>query len=120
MTERSGGPARLRQRAVQFLVHCFLYYRLNESVISDEEFDRLAGELRKLRAENPDEEMPYADTLDPVLGAQASGFQIRHYPPRIVTMAFKLLYAETNPGVDFREFVERRGYRLEMGEGGAP
>ena len=32
--------ARLKQRALQFLVHSFLYYRLGEPVIDDAAFDR--------------------------------------------------------------------------------
>lgn len=107
--------ARLARRARQYLVHCFLYYRLNEPVMEDEEFDRIAHELRTLRQAHPDVEMPYADLLDPILGPEVSGFQIRNYPPEIVTTAFKLLYAVNNPPVDFVEFVERRGYKTHLG-----
>ena len=116
MTDRPEELAHLRRRALQFLVHCFLYYRLNESVIPDEEFDRLAEELRGLRVKHPQAEIPHADLIDAAVGPEATGFQIRHYPPRIVSTAFKLLYAASGPEVDFREFVERRGYRVEMGE----
>ena len=105
---------RLKQRALQFLVHSFLYYRLNDTLIGDERFDRLAEELRALRAKLPEAEMPYAEAIDPLLGPEASGFRIRNYPPRIVTTAFKVLYAATRPDVDFREFVERRGYRAAL------
>ena len=100
----------LRQRALQFLVHSFLYYRLGESIVSDEFFDQVAEELRTLRAKHPKAEMPYAEVIEPALGPEASGFRIRNYPPRIITTAFKLLYAVTAPKVDFLEFVERRGY----------
>jgi hypothetical protein len=105
---------RLGRLARQFLVHSFLYYRLGESVISDEAFDRLAEELRTLRAGHPQARLPYAELLDPLLGPEASGFQIRAYPPEIVSTAFKVLYAATSPEVDFTEFVERRGYRAEL------
>jgi len=102
--------ARLRRRARQFLVHSFLYYRLGESVISDEAFDAIAEDLRRLRAAHPDAALPHAKVLDPALGPEGSGFQIRNYPPEIVSTAFKLLYAVSQPEVDFLEFVERRGY----------
>ena len=118
MADKAEELARLRQRARQFLVHCFLYYRLNETVIPDEEFDRLTEELKRLRAKHPQADMPHAEVVDPVLGQGVSGFQIRHYPPEIVSTAFKLLYAAGEGEVDFREFAERRGYRVEMGEAG--
>jgi hypothetical protein len=114
MTASAEELALLRRRALQFLLHCFLYYRLNESVIPDERFDRWTEELRALRARHPDAEMPYAELIDPVLGPEGSGFAIREYPPEIVTAAFQVLYALSGSDLDFREFVERRGYRVEV------
>jgi len=105
--------AMLRQRALQFLVHSFLYYKLGEPVISDQFFDQLTEELRHLREHHPDAEMPYAELIDPALGAEASGFAIRTYPVPIVTAAFKLLYAikSSEESTDFFEFAERWGYQ---------
>ena len=108
-------PQRVRRLGRQFLVHSFLYYRLGENLISDETFDQLAGELLALHDAHPEVELPHAAALKPALGDEASGFGIRGYPEAIVTDAFKLLYAETMPGVEFSEFVERRGYRVEIG-----
>ena len=110
MADESEELVELRQRALQFLVHSFLYYRLGDSVVSDKFFDQVAEELRALRAKHTKAEMPYAEVIDPALGPEASGFRIRKYPPRIISTAFKLLYAATAPEVDFLEFVERRGY----------
>ena len=104
--------ALLTQRALQFLVHSFLYYRLGESVISDEAFDRMAEELRRLRADRPQAPMPHAEVLDPVLGPEGSGHSIRNYPPTVISSAFKLLYAVDHPQMEFSEFVERRGHQL--------
>jgi len=115
MEGKADERARLKQRALQFLVHSFLYYRLNESLIEDDAYDRIAEELRTLRAKHRDAEMPFADVIDPLLGPEASGFQIRHYPPQIVSTAFHLLYAAHGGDADFREFAERRGYRVEPG-----
>jgi hypothetical protein len=112
----SAAAARLRRRALQYLVHCFLYYRLNESVIPDEQFDGIAADLRRLREQYPQADMPYAAILDPVLGPEVSGFQIREYPEPIISTAFKLLYGAGNPAMDFEEFVERRGYRAQWAE----
>jgi NAD-dependent DNA ligase len=118
MASTSGETARLKQLALQFLVHSFLYYRLNESLIEDGEYDRIADELRRLRAKHPKADMPYADVIDPLLGPEASAFQIRHYPPPIVSTAFHLLYAARGGDADFREFAERRGYKVELAEPG--
>lgn len=107
------GAALLRRRARQYLVHCFLYYKLGESVIGDEAFDRLAGELLELRVRHPGVELPHAKALAPALGPEATGFSIRKYPPGIVTDAFKLLYATSHPDISFHEFVERRGYSVQ-------
>lgn len=104
---------RLQRLGRQFLVHAFLYYKLGESVISDEAFDAAAEALRALHAAQPDLSLPHSKILAPALGPEASGFSIRAYPPDIITDAFKLLYATTHPSVEFHEFVERRGYTVE-------
>ncbi len=107
--------AQLRRLALQYLVHCFLYYRLDEPLIEDGDFDRIAKDLRKLRQAHPKADMPYADVIDPVLGPEVSGFQIRNYPEPVITSAFKLLYDASGKQTDFVEFVERRGYRARLG-----
>ncbi len=95
-------------------MHSFLYYRLGEAVISDEQFDAIAAELQTLHAAHPDVALPHAEVLAPALGPEGSGFSIRTYPAEIVTDAFKLLYATQSPEVDFLEFVERRGYTAQL------
>ena len=110
--ENTPGPPDPNRLARQFLVHSFLYYRLGESVIGDDAFDRIAESLRRERAANPKAEMVYAKLLDPVLGPEATGHQIRDYPPEIISTAFKLLYAHSAPEMEMAEFVERRGYSL--------
>jgi len=114
MSAAPEAPARLRQLALQFLVHCFLYYRLGEPVISDERFDALVAEFQRLRAAHPGAPLPHQPLVEEALGPEGSGFRIRDYPPEVISAAFKVLYAEQGAGVDFREFVERRGYRVEV------
>ncbi|MDH5750849.1 MAG: hypothetical protein OEZ59_00345 [Deltaproteobacteria bacterium] len=106
--------ARTARLAGQFLVHSYLYYRLGETVLADEEFDRLADELRGLLPEHPEAVEPHGAMLAQALGPEASGHQIREYPPPIITTALKLLYARSGEreGVDFQEFAERRGHRV--------
>ncbi|MEL0342575.1 MAG: hypothetical protein VXC58_09140 [Deltaproteobacteria bacterium] len=43
----------LQQRLRQFLVHSYLYYKLDESIISDTEYDRICMELRELLKKHP-------------------------------------------------------------------
>lgn len=120
MTPSSEASAALQQRARQFLVHSFLYYRLGESVVSDTFYDRITEELRALRKKNPKAEIPHGGLIDAHVGAEASGFGIKEYPPEIISAAFKLLYAVNNPPLEFAEFVEQRGYVAEFGaESGA-
>ncbi|MCZ6558710.1 MAG: hypothetical protein O7E56_14065 [SAR324 cluster bacterium] len=114
MADDGSELALLKRRATQFLVHSFLYYRLGESVLSDEFFDQLAEELRVLRKKHPEADMPFPEIVDQALGEEASGFVIRNYPPQIISSAFKLLYAVSSPQVDFVEFVERRGYQARI------
>ena len=116
MSDQSAESNLLEQRALQFLVHAFLYYRLNEPVVDDAFFDRIAEDLRGLRGRIPEADMPHAALIDPVLGPEGSAFSIRRYPQEIITTAFKVLYLANDPGVEFREFVERRGYRVESVE----
>lgn len=106
--------SRLNRRAVQFLVHSFLYYRLNEPVISDGAFDMIVRDLRVLRKADPKAQMRYAKLVDQALGPEDSGFQIRNYPQEVLTAAFKLLYSEQQPEVGFVEYVERLGYRAHL------
>ena len=110
--------SKLNRRALQFLVHSFLYYRLNEPVLSDEAFDVIIKDLRKLRKANPKAAMAHAKLVDQAIGPEDSGYQIRSYPPEILTAAFKLLYSEQQPDIGFVEFVERLGYRAQLTQAG--
>jgi len=114
MSRADGDLALLQRRALQFLVHSFLYYRLDEQVLSDEAFDRITRELRRLRKAHPKAEIVHADLVDEALGPEDTAYQIRHYPADIITSAFKLLYGQLQPDEGFVEFVERRGYRAHL------
>lgn len=115
MTPSSEALAAVSQRARQFLVHSFLYYRLGEPVVTDAFYDHITEELRALRKKYPKAKIPHRELIDAHVGAEASGFAIKEYPPEIVSAAFKLLYAVNNPQLEFAEFVEQRGYVAEFG-----
>lgn len=45
---------KIRQRRAQMLVHSFIYYVLNDSVVSDHQWQRWADELVQLQKEYPE------------------------------------------------------------------
>jgi hypothetical protein len=100
----------LRRRR-QFLVHSFLYYILDESIIDDNTYDRWCVELVDLQKKYPDiaKSLPYHDICIQ-LDESASGSYIKQYPPEIVSKAFHLLAREKQQPLD--ELVARYGYQL--------
>ena len=72
----------------QFLVHSYLYYRLDESLISDQQYDELAQKLRKsLTLSETDTNLTSKEYLGSINSAEASGYSIRHYPAEIISSA---------------------------------
>ncbi|MBF0279209.1 MAG: hypothetical protein HQM13_15535 [SAR324 cluster bacterium] len=104
----------LQQRVLQFLVHSFLYYQLGESLISDQKYDSLCGELNSMMQNSSKSTVPYIELVEQ-LGAEASGFTIRKYPPSIISTALHLIYQENYAKrITFSDFAARHGYRLEL------
>ena len=79
-------------------------------MVTDAFYDHITEELRALRKKYPMAEIPHRELIDAHVGAEASGFAIKEYPPEIVSAAFKLLYAVNSPPQEFAEFVEQRGF----------
>lgn len=46
--------AKIKQRRLQMLVHSYIYYELDDSLISDAQWTKWAIELRDLQAEYPE------------------------------------------------------------------
>lgn len=46
--------AKIKQRRLQMLVHSYIYYELNDNLISDETWARWARELKELQDEYPE------------------------------------------------------------------
>lgn len=72
-----------------YLVHSYLYYKLDSSVISDTEYDALCKKLL-----DTDE---YHPLIDREALAAGSGYSISEYPPEIIEEAERLL-EESIPG----------------------
>lgn len=80
------------RRRQQFLIHSYIYYILNDNIISDEMFDRICVELYHLQQDYPDvaESLPYHDICSQI-DDTASGSFIRDYPVAIVSKALYLV-----------------------------
>ena len=96
----------------QYLVHSFLYYQLDVSIISDRNYDQICSNLAKLISDNSDKNsLPFHDLVKSSLDENSSGFSISKYPPEIVSAALHLLY-QTNyiNSMSFKTFLARFGY----------
>ncbi|MDZ4632260.1 hypothetical protein ORN01_25220 [Bacillus cereus] len=81
----------MNRRQRQILVHSFLYYQLNENIISDSEFDRWSKELYEAMKENPEiakQSVYYKDFLE---FDGSSGYDLPYANPEIQSTGFKLL-----------------------------
>ena len=99
----------------QFLVHSFLYYRLDESSISDQQYDELAQGLREgLTSSDTDANLSFKEHLGSISNAEASGYSIRYYPAEIISTALHLLYQNRFKNLmSFSTFLARYGYRTK-------
>ena len=100
------------QKIRQYLVHSFLYYQLDVSIISDRNYDQICADLAKLISDNSDKNsLPFLDLVKSSLDENSSGFSISKYPPEIVSAALHLLY-QTNytDSMSFETFLARYGY----------
>ena len=102
----------IQQKIRQYLVHSFLYYQLDESVISDSNYDQICADVTKLISDDSDKNfLQFHDLVISSLTENASGFSISKYPPEIVSAALHLLY-QTNyvDSMSFEIFLARFGY----------
>lgn len=80
-----------------YLIHSWLYYERDLSVVSDALFDKLC---RDLRAEFPQLAHPHKHVVDPEALTAGTGFYLSgHYPPIIPGAAMRL----------YRMFNQARG-----------
>lgn len=81
----------IRQRRRQVLVHSFLYYQLNENVISDHKFDKFCNDLVKLQSDYPEESkaVEYYDDFKDFDGS--SGYDLPYAQPDIQSAGYHIL-----------------------------
>lgn len=94
-----------------FLVHSFLYYKLDESIITDEEYNQRCNIMNDIMDSNPNlaKISIYYKLCEPCKQT-GSGFYLIEYPTEIVSRAFHLLYQIKKPNVSFSQFISRWGY----------
>ena len=85
--------SRMNQRERQLLVHSYIYYELNDSIIPDDKWSRWAAELAELRDAHPDifKQSAYAEAFadfDPSTGYNLYRWYMRS---EIVNKALYLL-----------------------------
>lgn len=80
----------LRKR-IQMLIHSCIYYELNDSLITDSQFDKWAKELVRLQKENPEmsQKVPWYDEFKDWDGT--TGFHLPTRHPWVMHKAESLL-----------------------------
>jgi NAD-dependent DNA ligase len=82
---------KIQQRRYQMLVHSYIYYQLNDSIVSDIDFDRWSKELVELTERYPEEarKARYHEEFKNFDGS--SGFDLPYSLPNIQEIANRLL-----------------------------
>tara|TARA_B100000424_G_C22909942_1_gene484085 strand:- start:31 stop:387 length:357 start_codon:yes stop_codon:yes gene_type:complete len=101
----------------RFLVWSYLYYQLDESLVSDNEYDKLCVELKnEIKKNSGARDYYYAREIIEKHFSQeeASGYSIKRkeYPPEIVSTALHLLYQCKYTNISFEKFLSIHGYKI--------
>ena len=104
----------IQQKIRQYMLHSFLYYQLDESIIADRHYDEICAEVLQLMKTNAgSSQQPYQELVKTSLSEDASGFSVRKYPAEIISSALHLLYQHNAvKALSFDTFVTRFGYSL--------
>lgn len=83
--------AKIQQRRLQLLVHSYLYYDKNITLIEDIKWDKWAKELVQLQKDNAEiaDKVIYADAFKDFDGT--SGFNLPYKDEKIVNIAMRLI-----------------------------
>ena len=85
--------AKINRRRKQILVHSCIYYRFNENLITDFQYDAWGRELAKLQIDYPNEskQADYYEAFKDYTPECVSGFNLPIHDPNIVNKAEQLL-----------------------------
>jgi NAD-dependent DNA ligase len=83
----------IKRRRLQILIHACIYYRLNDNVISDHQYDQWAKELAELQEKYPSASAraPYAKEFEGFGIETTSAFNLPIHEPHIVGKAQYIL-----------------------------
>lgn len=81
----------LNRRMRQVLVHSFIYYQLNDSIIEDYTFDRWSKDIVMMRRQYPEEfaQTFYADAFKDFDGS--SGYDLPYSNPEIQAVGYRMI-----------------------------
>ena len=100
----------IERRHRQLLIHSYLYYKLNMSIIEDATFDRWCAELVELHREHPElAECAEYYNVCKNFDQSGSGFFIRSYPMEIMATALRLLWVIGGSKEPFENILAREG-----------
>jgi NAD-dependent DNA ligase len=104
----------IQQKMRQYLLHSFLYYQLDESIIADRYYDQICAEvLQLMETHKGSSHLPYQELVKKSLSEDTSGFSVRKYPAEIISSALHLLYQHNAfKSMSFETFLTRFGYSL--------
>lgn len=87
---------KIQQRRYQMLVHSYIYYEMNENIISDSQWSKWAMELAELQRKYPDiaEQVVFADDFAGWDGSSGA-FLTYANKPNIVVTAESLIHKHT-------------------------
>lgn len=82
----------INRRRRQILIHSFLYYRMNTSIVSDHRYDAWARELAELQAKYSEiaKQCVYADAFAD-FSESVTGFNLPLHDPWVVTKGQQIL-----------------------------
>lgn len=82
----------INRRRRQILIHSFLYYRMNTSIVSDAQYDQWARELAELQARHPEvaKKCAYADAFED-FSESVTGFNLPLHDPWVVGKGQQIL-----------------------------
>lgn len=86
--------ALIKRRRRQILVHSFIYYELNQNLISDTQWSEWALELEKLQADYPNiaSKVEYAEVFKGFDHSTGANLKSAYEQDSIVSIAFRLLH----------------------------
>lgn len=114
--------ARIMMLRRNYLVHCFLYYELGETLISDEKYWKVCDELIWLQKKYPDlcaglplhkECINLSTDYSRPNKPDGTAFTKSDYGLDTATVALHLLYREKKSRTSFQKFAEKYGYNIK-------